>query len=474
MGNTIKLPAEFEQRMQEQLQGDYDSFKQSLEENSPTSIRINDKKFNVENHGDACDNIPWSTNGYYLPKRPSFTLDPLFHAGGYYVQEASSMFLEQVIKQHAKLDTPQKVLDLCAAPGGKSTHLLSLFHPESMVIANEVIKSRSNILAENTSKWGRCNVLVSNNDPRDFESLPHYFDTIVIDAPCSGEGLFRKDPDAVNEWSTDNTQLCEERQQRILANIWESLKPGGLLVYSTCTYNPGENEQNMQWLQQQEELEFLPVETDNSWGVQPVSTDTGVIGYQFIPHHTKGEGFFICAVRKPDGIPQGGLKSKKSKVYQPDKQTNAELKKWIKCDFNYELVQEGDDVFMMPSLWYKEIYHLKRRLRLVKMGCKVCEIKKRNLNPTHELALSIYMNKANFPHYEATMEEAIKYLQKDVLKLPADAEKGLQTICYNSIPLGWIKNLGNRTNNLYPKEWRIRMTVTAEKLSQNNIWWKKN
>ncbi|GAB3814418.1 hypothetical protein GCM10028895_07510 [Pontibacter rugosus] len=226
-----------------------------------------------------------------LPTRTSFfTLDPLLHAGAYYVQEASSMFLEQALKQSIDLDESLHVLDLCGAPGGKSTHLASLISKDSLLVANEVIRSRASILAENVTKWGSGNVLVTSNDPREFSRLPDFFDVMVIDAPCSGEGMFRKDHAAVGEWSEENVNLCAQRQQRILMDVWDALKPGGLLIYSTCTWNEKENEENIAWLAAQEGVESIKLEVQPEWGIIPTQLN-GLEGYRFYPHRVQGEGF---------------------------------------------------------------------------------------------------------------------------------------------------------------------------------------
>ena len=193
------FPPLFEEKMRPQLLTDWEAFLASHQVSPPVSIRINPKKSKAIHVA----RIPWTEYGYYLDARPSFTLDPSFHAGSYYVQDASSMFLEQAVKQSLDLSQPLRVLDLCAAPGGKSTHLLSLISPGALLIANEVIGTRATILSENIQKWGHANVIVTHNDPEDFQRLPGYFDAIVVDAPCSGEGLFRKDPEAMNEWSPE-------------------------------------------------------------------------------------------------------------------------------------------------------------------------------------------------------------------------------------------------------------------------------
>ena len=242
------------------------------------------------------EKIPWAEHGYYLESRPSFTFDPLFHAGCYYVQEASSMFLEQALKQTVDLSHPLKVLDLCAAPGGKSTHLLSLISNESLLVSNEVIRSRANILNDNIAKWGCSNVIVTNNDPRDFQRIENYFDVIVVDAPCSGSGLFRRDSEAIEEWSEQNVALCSQRQQRILADVLPALKNGGMLIYSTCSYSKQEDEEICEWLINELKIESLKLKFEENWNV--IESDDG---YRFWPDKVKGEGFFIACFRKNNG-----------------------------------------------------------------------------------------------------------------------------------------------------------------------------
>src|SRR5688572_3334894 len=259
-----------------------------------TSVRVNPfKKSEIVN---LRSKIPWTDHGYYFETRPSFTFDPLFHAGCYYVQEASSMFLEQALKQTADLSQPLKILDLCAAPGGKSTHLLSLISKESLLVSNEVIRSRANILTDNIVKWGCSNVIVTNNDPRDFQRLKNYFDVIVVDAPCSGSGLFRRDPEAIDEWSEHNVALCSQRQQRILADVLPALKNGGLLIYSTCSYSRQEDEEICEWLMSELKLKREKLKVNDEWGI--VETRQG---YRFWPDKVKGEGFFFACFKKDDG-----------------------------------------------------------------------------------------------------------------------------------------------------------------------------
>lgn len=302
-----RLPEKFEESIRKKLGSQFPSFLASLQDPPPVSIRVNPFK---NNHNNIFSPVPWSQYGIYLPSRPAFTLDTHFHAGSYYVQEASSMFLEQALKQSVNLNTPLNVLDLCAAPGGKSTHLLSLLNRQSLLVSNETIRSRATILSENIQKWGYPNAIVTNNDPRDFQQLKGFFDVIVVDAPCSGEGLFRKDPEAMNEWSADHVQLCSNRQKRIVADVWDALRENGVLIYCTCTYNENENEKNLKWLQENYQVEFLKLTTDTSWGIEEVS-ENKIFAYRFFPHQAKGEGFFISVMRKTEPAFVTTLKSKK-------------------------------------------------------------------------------------------------------------------------------------------------------------------
>lgn len=306
----MSLPEEFLGSLEGITGFDRDAFINVHEQSeAPTSFRINPSKLATGNGQSAVDKseaedfhspftidhsqIPWCSTGFYLSLRPSFTFDPLFHAGLYYVQEASSMFLEQPFKQLLDLSQPLKVLDLCAAPGGKSTHVQSLISQESLLVSNEVIKQRSYVLSDNIIKWGCRNVFVTANDPKAFQKLPGYFDVMVVDAPCSGSGLFRKDKEAIEEWSLNNVQLCSQRQQRILADALPALKKDGLLIYSTCSYSVEEDERIMDWLITEMEMENVELQTEN-WPdiVQTSSPVTNSIGYRFYPDKIKGEGFF--------------------------------------------------------------------------------------------------------------------------------------------------------------------------------------
>lgn len=286
----MALPIDFITRTRALLGNEFDSFEAALQADVPVSIRINEKKGTPapSTTGAPCERVAWCETGYYLPERLSFTFDPLFHAGAYYVQEASSMFLEQAIRSHVK--TPVRCLDLCAAPGGKSTHLAACLPEGSLLVSNEVIRSRSHILAENIAKWGNPNCIVTNNDPKEIGCLTHFFDVIIADVPCSGEGMFRKDTDSTGEWSVANVELCAGRGRRIIHDVWNALKPGGLLIYSTCTYNMEEDEENIHYITEELGAEALPIPVKDEWQITgPLKYDHPV--YRFFPHKTKGRMF---------------------------------------------------------------------------------------------------------------------------------------------------------------------------------------
>ena len=438
--------------MQHQLKDAFPDFIKSLQEQPPVSIRLNpEKEFPVAN----TTLVPWTTHGRYLPERPVFTLDPAFHGGAYYVQEASSMFLEQAIKQCVDVSQSLYVLDLCAAPGGKSTHLASLMKPESLLVSNEVIRSRASILSENIQKWGSNNVVVTNNDPEDFKRLPGFFDVMVIDAPCSGEGLFRKDADAMHEWSEDNVILCSKRQRRIVSDVWSSLKENGILIYSTCTYNPEENEENLQWLKQERDVEFLKLKVDDTWGAVEVEQD-GITGYHFYPHKVKGEGFFISVIRKKESEETLRIKNARSNFQSPSKKILEQLQHWVIDAGNIAFIQREDLVQFFPSTLSQAIDLLAKNLRLVSAGTFAATVKHDKLIPEHAMALSVKLNRDHFPVLDLNVDDALRYLRKETLSVTPD-RTGFTLMRYQNIPIGWGNVLPNRINNLYPAEWRIRM-----------------
>ncbi len=447
----VKLPAAFESEMKSKLGPEFIPFVESLATPAPTSIRINPRK---STKIQVDQPVPWCQFGRYLDSRPSFTMDPLFHAGTYYVQEASSMFLEQALVQSVDLSKSLNVLDLCAAPGGKSTHLLSLINESSLLVSNEVIRNRASILSENIQKWGNENCVVTSNDPKDFNTLINFFDIIVIDAPCSGEGLFRKDPEAMNQWSPQNVELCASRQKRILAEVWPALKENGILIYCTCTYNELENEENLKWLQASEDVESVPLTIDPSWGVVRTMAEQ-LEGYRFFPHQLRGEGFFLSVIRKKSGGVPSRLKTKKNLVPAP-KRVIENAATWIQNPDSKSFFQHDEYLYFLPFEKTDAVDVLKQHLHIINAGTTIASVKHDKLIPAQALALSVLLNSPNFITLDLSEEQAIQYLRKDMIELPLN-QKGYQLITFNGAGLGWINSLGNRYNNMYPLEWRIRM-----------------
>ena len=395
--------------------------------------------------------VPWSSNGFYLSTRPSFTLDPLLHAGAYYVQEASSMFLEQVILQTVDVSKPLLVLDLCAAPGGKSTLLQSVISKESLLVGNEVIQSRVHILKENIIKWGGSNVVVTNNDPKDFSKLKGLFDVVVIDAPCSGSGLFRRDAAAINEWSEDNVQLCHQRQQRIIADCWNCLKEDGVLIYSTCSYSVTEDEEILDWMVKEFNVESLRLNVDASWHIDEVQSAKAAYGYRFWPYKVKGEGFFIAAFKKKEEVETVRLKIKTTQLVS--KKEMAITSNWLQTRDGFVFIKQGQNIAVIPEHWNETIQYLMQELKVRYAGVELGTIAKDDLIPEHALALSTVINPSVYS-VELDLEQALNYLRKNEISI-SNEYKGWALVTYQGFHLGWIKMLGNRINNYYPKEWRI-------------------
>lgn len=423
-----------------------------------TSVRINPAKVTTENKEAVLaasqltlqGNIPWTQYGHYLEKRPSFTFDPLFHAGAYYVQEASSMFVEQALNQTVDLDGDLTVLDLCAAPGGKSTHLQSLISPGSLLVSNEVIKTRAGILRQNIIKWGSSNVVVTNNDPQHFARLGGFFDVLVVDAPCSGSGLFRRDSDAIQEWSEDAVQMCCGRQKRIIADALPALKEGGVLIYSTCSYSPAEDESLADWLVGEMGLQNLRLQLQQEWNiVETASPQADAAGYRFFPDKVKGEGFYIAAFKKKAAAATTKLKgarlekatAKEKEIVQP----------WLKR-VDVELLKHHS-LYALPQALLERYSLVKEALNVQYAGVAIGEVMKDKLVPDHALALSPLLS-PTVAQTELDYSSAIRYLQKGDFNI-ATTTKGWQTVSYEAHNLGWINALQNRINNYYPKELRI-------------------
>lgn len=422
----MQLPEDFI-RETKQLMGAerFSRYMEAFDEEAPVSIRLNPQTLGdgsslfdnnsapmsqtKKNRPQMFEQVPWCKEGYYLEGRPQFTFDPLFHAGCYYVQEAASMFITHVLRQY--VHETVEGLDMCAAPGGKSTAMLSVLPEGSTLVSNEPIPTRAQILLENITKWGAKNCIVTNNYPRDFKKAKAKFDLILCDVPCSGEGMFRKDPATIGEWSLQNVEKCWRLQREIVADAWECLNPGGILIYSTCTFNIKENEENVRWIIDTYEAEPIDIPTEPSWGITgSLLEGFDVPVYRFIPGITRSEGLFVCVLRKSgEWKVESGKRILKNKLSSPLKELSA---------------AEQFSFLFPPSSF----------------------------------------------HIDLSYAEALKYLRGEALVLPPDTPRGLITITYKGVSLGPVKNIGNRANNLYPKPWRIKTThLPTEEIKIINI-----
>jgi len=364
------------------------------------------------------------------------------------------MFLEVAVKQCAGSLENIRVLDLCGAPGGKSTHLSSILGKGSLLVANEVIRTRAAVLAETLTKWGATNTLVTQNDPALFGRLSGYFDIILVDAPCSGEGMFRGKV-AVDEWSVENSAHCSERQKRILMDVWPALKENGILIYSTCTFNPGENEENIKWLISKHEAECVAIDIETSDGIIEIDYE-GIKGYGFHPGRVIGEGFFLSVVRKNGKQDRFNIKSQRKTELKPSKKDIEIADSWSLFSKD-SLLKWGDELLALPCE-LGDYIHLFQNLKVVKAGTKLAVVKNNDYLPSHELALSGRIKKDGFHVSDINLKEAIAYLRRDNFVL-GDAPKDWNILSYRGINLGFVKNIGSRVNNYYPVEWRIRMNL---------------
>ncbi len=409
-----------------------------------TSLRFNPFKPCVPEFQKG-EPVPWSSTGFYLHERPSFTRDPLFQAGCYYVQEAGSMFLEFALKQCLDLSRNIKVLDLCAAPGGKSCVLNSIISKDSLLVSNELIQNRAQILAYNLSKWGQINAVVTNNAPEQFEQLSGFFDLLVVDAPCSGSGLFRKQEEAMEEWSPAHVSACALRQKNLLNSALISLKEDGLLFYSTCSYSKEENEDIVDWLRQEKGMEVLPLVVQKDWGI--VQNEKGL---RFYPHLVKSEGFFcsILTKKRSESAQNRHLRSKHT--------VSVEEKKVLDNYVNStagEMLKKNEKFYLMNQACFAFLQLPLQGLYFKKAGVCIGELKNRDLIPDHELALSVQLSE-KVQKAELTRDTALSYLKKDLFVLPGEY-KGLLCFTHQNHGLGWGKALPNRINNYLPQHLRV-------------------
>ena len=457
------MPKDFIQRMKALLGDEYEAFAEAMEATPTVSIRLNPKK--TYDLPDNATPVPWCKEGFYLPKRPAFTFDPLFHAGAYYVQEASSMFLEQALTTvfadapsaptgYADVPSASICLDLCASPGGKSTHLQSLLPSGSLLVSNEVIRNRCMTLAENMTKWGFPDQIITNSDPKAFARLPQLFDIIIADLPCSGEGMFRKDIPSRDGWSLALVRQNAARQRRIICDVWSALKPGGWLIYSTCTFNTEENEENILYISERLGAEIIPIPAKPEWKISGALLPT-IPAYRFFPHRTAGEGFFIALLRKKSG---DSIEEKpKPHRIQPKRPPNIPIgiKNRLIYPERFFFYVHGSTVHAIQKKHVPLYRLLSENLHIVSAGLAIGDCKGSDFIPSTALAMSVELRRDTFPTETLSDEEAIRYLRKEAIRLPENTHKGYILITSKNTPLGFVKNIGPRANNLYPPTWRI-------------------
>lgn len=461
---------------------------ETLQNSSPeVSVRLNRAKCGEETSvaADGNSRVRWWNGGVYLTDRPRFTLDPALHQGRYYVQEASSMVTAAVARaislavkdeNTATAEIPLIWLDACAAPGGKSTAALDGLPDGSLVVANEYDYGRAEILKENLAKWGNPSTVVTRGDTSQFRSLPPLFDVVAVDAPCSGEGMMRKDPTAMEQWTPSLINECCRRQREILDNLWSSLRPGGYLVYSTCTFNISENELMVDWLRREYGAQSVDLQIDGiTDGEVCVDGIAPTFAMRFIPGRTRGEGLFMAVLRKPGTLIPAILgaetpdrkKKPASKVRKgkkaipatvPSPRDIAAVTGWIAPEMadRHAVIPSPDGLRIFPSTWSAILPMLLDNLQVVSAGVEAAVIKGKDLVPTQNMALSTILSMDAFPTVDLHEAMAVDYLAREAVLLPEGAPNGFVLLTFGGLPLGFVKNIGNRANNLYPKEWRIR------------------
>lgn len=445
----MALPQEFLDEIEGYAFAPLDGIGAALLTPPSVSVRFNSGK--GWHAASGADVVPWCPAGCYLDRRPSFTFDPLLHQGCYYVQDASSMFLWHVLKQLTDSDVPVRYLDACGAPGGKTTAAIDALPEGSVVVANEYVPARAAVLRENLVKWGYPLCCVTQGDTSRFAADGAVFDIIAADVPCSGEGMMRKDEEAVRQWTPALVRQCASRQREIVDNLWRALVPGGWLIYSTCTFNRTENEAMVEYLTDTYGAESVEIDVDSSWNVAG-GIATGAHCYRFIPGRVRGEGLFMAVLRKPAGdesLPSGGKRAKRKEraVPKDGTQLSKEVRNWLLPGYSCELLVRDDRVVVRPSIAWSDFPYAPE--------VEIATVKGRNVLPSHTLAMSRMLNPQAFNRVEVDYDTALSYLRCEAVTLPPDAPRGPVLLTYGGAALGFAKNLGNRANNLYPKPWRI-------------------
>lgn len=469
----MNLPSDFISYTR-QLMGNelYSRLEEGLDsQESPVSIRLNPFKaqsLDVTEGLYDCT-VPWCRlTGRYLRERPNFTFDPLLHSGLYYVQEAASMIVDHIVRTFIK--EPVRMLDLCAAPGGKSTALRAALPEGSVLFSNEPMRTRAQILSENLQKFGHEDVIVTNNYPRDYRKAGIMFDAILADVPCSGEGMFRKDDGARAEWSQQNVDNCWQLQREIVSDIWKCLQPGGLLIYSTCTFNAYEDEENVEWIASELGADIIELPVKESWDITPAVVGNVPV-CRFLPGISRSEGLFVAVLRKhgesettalkasaANSKPKKDRKNQRKQTAQGGKQQSADTMQALRTPDNFTARRNGDEIVAIPKRWADTYDAAASTLKIMHAGVTLGTEKGRDIIPDQSLALSRQLNIDAYPQVELSYAEAINFLRKEAVTLPEGTPRGFVVVTYLGYPLGMEKNIGNRANNLYPTEWRIKST----------------
>ncbi len=466
---NIPVPEDFSRSLPQIVGNDAAAFLSALNGEPSLSVHINPEKYGKAGLSvpDSAEKVAWASNGYYLKSRPRFTFDPLLHAGAYYVEEPSSMFVEQALRRVVKEIPVNRALDLCAAPGGKSVLIRSTMHG-GLLVANEPIAKRAAVLAENVAKWGNPDVAVTSNFPKAFAKLQGFFDVIAADVPCSGEGMFRKDEVAREEWSLENVENCIARQREILRDVWEALREGGFLIYSTCTFNQGEDESNVEWICNELGAQPVAIETCENWNISGDTSGRALPVYHFFPYKAKGEGFFLALLRK-NGEYRNADRKRKNKAASLQNAKPDSFKDWLCGADDFGFYRNDDGVFALRKQFADDYALLSQNLNVIAAGVQVCAEKnsrhsapnrkqKPQYIPAPQLAMSCAFNKEVFPTVELGYADAVKYLRGESVASPANVSKGWVAVVYRNLTLGFANNVGMRLNNSYPAPWRIRST----------------
>ena len=434
-------------------------FINALQSPPEVSVRLNPRK-RMATPLFSGKSVKWTDTGYYLPERPLFTLIPQMHGGAFYVQDASSMIYKHIatylrdVYHFGRRHTA--VLDMCAAPGGKTTAIIDALSDDTLVVANEFVAKRAPVLAENLAKWGHPHCIVTNSDTSVFADAPR-FDIVAVDAPCSGEGMMRKEEEAVAQWSPALVEDCARLQRKILDDACAALRPGGFLIYSTCTFNTRENEDNAAWLRDRYGLEPVEIPIHPSWRI--IGALSGKIPcMRFMPHYTRGEGLFAVVFRKPDEgcRPASALKHRPSGRFSAAKNITA-AKEWLEPTADWRVFERKGELFAFSCSVERMEASLGKGVRILSAGVPVATVKGKDIVPSPELALSLALREGAFPDAALDRDQALTYLRREAVTLPDGYGKGYVTVSHDGIKLGFVKNIGSRANNLYPQQWRIRM-----------------